>query len=125
MQSPKENEKQQPKGEAEFAQSQELSAAWRALLGLQAASLTDDGTQVEPAVQVLPQGSDPWSMLVQAQGMETVDLQKIRLHALHPAANDADIEHALNMIQEANGQSAPQEKKAGEARSQSPHAERS
>jgi hypothetical protein len=46
--------------------------------------------------------------------METIDLQKIRPHTLHAAANDADIEHALNMIREASGQPAPQEKKTGE-----------
>jgi hypothetical protein len=45
--------------------------------------------------------------------METVDLQKIRLRELYPAASDEDVEHALNIIQEANGQSAPQEKKPG------------
>jgi hypothetical protein len=114
MQSQEKNEKQQPATELDSAQSQELSEAWRALLGLPPAPRTESTVrQADPAAQELPQSSDPWSELVQVRGMETVDLQKIRLRELYPAASDEDVEHALNIIQEANGQSAPQEKKPG------------
>jgi len=115
MQSQNENGKQQPATEQDLAQNPELSAAWRALLGLQSTPAGENGQQVDPAAQVQPQASDPWSALLQARGMETVDLQKIHLRALHPAASDEDIEHALNIMQEAAGQQASQEKKPGDA----------
>lgn len=114
MQSQNEDGKQPPAKEPDLNAQPELSDAWRALLGLQATPTTADGQQVDPAAQVLPQASDPWNTLVHAQGMETVDLQKVRLHTLRPADGDEEVEQALNIIQEANVQ-APQEKKAGEA----------
>src|SRR5947209_6955718 len=103
MQSQHENGKQQPAKESDLAKNPELSEAWRALLGLQSTPSTESGQQPDPAAQVQPQAGDPWNTLLHAQGMETVDLQKIRLHALNPAASDEDVEHALNIIQEANG----------------------
>jgi hypothetical protein len=115
MQSQNENGKQQPAAEPGHARNQELSEAWRVLLGAQPATATNDAAQVDPAAQVQPQTSDPWNALLHVQGMETVDLQKVRLHELHPAASDEDIEHALNIMQEAAGQQASQEKKPGEA----------
>lgn len=116
MQSQNENGKQQSPAEPRFAHNQELSEAWRLLLGSQS-SAAKDGTPspADPAAQVQPQASDPWSALLHVQGMETVDLQKIRLHELHPAASDEDIEQALNIMQEAAEQQASQEKKPGEA----------
>jgi len=110
MQSQNENGKQQPAAEADLAQNPEISEAWRSLLGLQSAHSKDGRSQTDPATQAQPQTGDPWNMLLQAKGMEAVDLQKIHLHALHPAASDEDIEHALNIIQEATGQSRSQEK---------------
>ena len=115
MQSQNEHGKQKPGAEADSAQNPELSEAWRALLGLQSTSATENGQQVDPAAQVQPQASDPWNTLTHIQGMESVDLQKIRLRELHPAASDEDIEHALNLIQEATGQQTSQEKKPGGA----------
>ncbi|HEY0756143.1 MAG TPA: hypothetical protein VGD98_19460 [Ktedonobacteraceae bacterium] len=111
MQSPKEENKQQSAADLDAAQNPELSAAWRTLLGLQ----SNPAPEVDPAAQVQPQATDPWSALLQARGMESVDLQKIHLRGLLPAASDEDIEHALNMIQEANGSPTSQEKKPGEA----------
>jgi len=110
MQSQNENGKQQSAAEPGLAHNQELSAAWRALLGSQPTSTTDGASQLDPAAQVQPQASDPWNALLHVQGMETVDLQKIRLRELHPAASDEDIEHALNIMQEAAEQQASQEK---------------
>jgi hypothetical protein len=115
MQSPEKQGKQPSSMEPDLAQNPELSAAWRALLGLQSTPETEGEPQVDPAAQIQPQSSDPWSALVQVRGMETIDLQKIHLRSLHPSASDEDIELALNLIQEAAGQQASQEKKPGEA----------
>jgi hypothetical protein len=113
MQSPKDEGKQQSTTKPDAARNLELSEAWRVLLGLQSTPAPEGETQVDPAAQVLPQASDPWNALLHARGMESVDLQKIHLRALLPAASDEDIEHALNIIQEASNLPAPQEKKPG------------
>jgi hypothetical protein len=110
MQSQNENGKQQPAGEADLAQNPEISEAWRSLLGLQSAHPKDGRSQTDPIAQVQPQTGDPWNTLLHAKGMEAVDLQKVRLHALHPTASDEDVEHALDIIQEATGQPPSQEK---------------
>jgi len=52
-----------------------------------------------------PQGSpllanDPWSHLVQTQGVQVVDLQQLRLHAAHVPLSDIDVEKVLKMMQE-------------------------
>ena len=110
MQTHDENKKQQP----ESAQEAQLSETWRALLGSQAHAASQNALQVDPAAQVQPQASDPWNALVHKQGMETVDLQRIRLHDLHPTANDDDVEHALNLMQEAVGLQNPHPRKTDE-----------
>lgn len=114
MQSPKEEGKQQSGAEPDPAHSPELSEAWRVLLGLQSTPAREGEDPLDPAAQVQPQASDPWNALLHARGMESVDLQKIRLRELHPAASDEDIEHALNIIQEAGNPPASQENKPGE-----------
>ena len=111
MQSHNENGKKQPG----HAQDADLSEAWQALLGSQSGARRTGEAQIDPDAQVVPQASDPWNALIHAQGMETVDLQKIRLHELHPTASDEDIEHALNIMQEATEQQASQTKKREEA----------
>lgn len=52
-----------------------------------------------------PQGSpllanDPWSHLVQTQGVQVVDLQQLRLHAAHVPLSDIDVEKVLKLMQE-------------------------
>ena len=52
-----------------------------------------------------PQGSpllanDPWSHLVQTQGVLVVDLQQLRLHAAHVPLSDIDVEKVLKLMQE-------------------------
>jgi hypothetical protein len=52
-----------------------------------------------------PRGSpllanDPWSHLVQTQGVQVVDLQQLRLHAAHVPLSDIDVEKVLKMMQE-------------------------
>jgi len=99
------NEKGQPNGEPHPAQESEMSEAFRALLGLQSSEGTTGAQDIDPAAQVPPQESDPWSHLLQAQGMQPVDLQKLRLRDLHKVrSNDDDVEHALNIMREATGQ---------------------
>ena len=110
MQAHNENGKQQP----ESTQDANLSEAWRALLGSQAGTASQENTQADSATQIQPQASDPWNALLHAQGMEIVDLQKIRLHELHPATSDDDVEHALDIMQEAAGSQNAQAKKPGE-----------
>jgi hypothetical protein len=107
------NEKeQQNSGEEPRLQKEvELSDAFRALLGMQA---LEAAPQVDPAAQVQPLSSDPWSSLLHEQGMQAVDLQKIHLHDLHPAGNDDDVEQALNIMREATGQPASQDEKTRE-----------
>jgi len=100
MQSPEEKGKLPSAEEAGPYQDLPLSETWRALLGLQDAS-TPTGEEI---VQVESLASDPWSHLQQAQGMQPVDLQKIRLHDLHLYGDDEDVEHALNLMREATGQ---------------------
>jgi hypothetical protein len=110
MQSPKEEGKQKPAEDVQ--QDPPLSEAWRALLGLQGSD-KPEGDNSADQVELL--ASDPWRLLQQAQGMQPVDLQKIRLHDLHPAASDEDVEHALNIIREATGQLPALEKENNEA----------
>lgn len=104
-----------PAEEPRPPQGTELSDAWRTLLGLQASEGKEGAPQVDPAAQVSPLSSDPWSSLLHAQGMQTVDLQKIHLHDLHPSVNNDDVEHALDIMQEANSQATSQNEKTREA----------
>lgn len=105
MQSSHEEDKKKSAAEQQHTEP-ELSDAWRALLGLQTGEKElEDGQSLDPAAQVPPLASDPWSSLLNAQGMQPVDLQKVHLHNLHAALQDNnDIEHALNIIREATGQ---------------------
>ncbi len=115
MQSSNEEEKPEISRRCEPAQDPELSEAWRALLGLQSSGTKEGAPRVDPAAQVQPLASDPWSHLLQSQGMQPVDLQKIHLHDLHPTANEDDVEHALDIMREATGQLPSLDKKTGEA----------
>ena len=109
------NEKGQenPAGEPRLPQETELSHAWRALLGLYDLEGKEGIPPVDSAAPSL--SSDPWNSLQHAQGMHAVDLQKIHLHDLHPSLNNDDVEHALNIMQEAAGQTASQDEKTREA----------
>jgi hypothetical protein len=70
--------------------------------GLQNDHKVTEGDHKEPG---RPQGSpllanDPWSHLVQTQGVQVVDLQQLRLHAAHVPLSDTDVEKVLKMMQE-------------------------
>ncbi len=93
----------------------ELSATWQALLGWQAAGEAQT-PRADPAASVQSLASDPWSSLLNARGMQPVDLQKIHLHDLRaPASDDHDIENALDIMREATGQLPAVEKRTGDA----------
>ncbi len=102
----------------------ELSEVWRTLLGMQSTNMqaqVDDqqesqgdhkvtegdheGLQGDHKEPGRPRGSpllanDPWSHLVQTQGVLVVDLQQLRLHAEHVPLSDIDVEKVLKMMQE-------------------------
>ena len=102
----------------------ELSEVWRTLLGMQSTNMqaqVDDqqesqgdhkvtegdheglqgdheglqGDHKEPGL-----ANDPWSHLVQTQGVQVVDLHQLRLHAAHVPLSDIDVEKVLKMMQE-------------------------
>ncbi len=99
-------------------QEPELSEAWRMLLGMQPADiqvqageqdgLMDDQERSAGDHEGSPgdhEGSpllanDPWSHLVQAQGVQVIDLQQAHLHAIPTPLSDFDVEQALKMLQE-------------------------
>ncbi len=106
-------------------QEPELSEAWRMLLGMQPTDIQvqvgdQDGlmndqersTGDHEGVAGDHEGSmgdhkgspllanDPWSHLVQAQGVQVIDLQQAHLHAIHTPLSDFDVEQALKMLQE-------------------------
>jgi hypothetical protein len=115
MQSPDEEKNTTPT-EQRPRQDAELNETWRALLGLQASGQKEKPQEGDPAAQVQPLAGDPWSHLIRAQGMQTVDLQKINLHDLHPATDDEDVEHALNLMRESTGQLRAMNKNEQQAR---------
>ena len=110
----------------------ELSEVWRMLLGMQSTTIqaqVDDQQEGKGAHKVserkvtrtfLPQGQedagnppplldDPWSRLVQTQGIQVVDLQQLHLHAAHVPLSDSDVEKVLKMMEEAPSHYSSQE----------------
>ena len=83
-----ENKGQEPPAE------QELSDVWKALLHQTPAADTEVQAVLEDiAIPTLE--SDPWNSLLQARGIEMVDLHKLHLHM-----SDQDVEQMLQFIQE-------------------------
>ncbi len=97
----------------------ELSEVWRTLLGMQSTNMqaqVDDqqesqgdhkvtegdheGLQDDHKEPGRPLANDPWSHLVQTQGVQVVDLQQLRLHAEHVPLSDIDVEKVLKLMQE-------------------------
>ncbi|HEV2474042.1 MAG TPA: hypothetical protein VGS41_15300, partial [Chthonomonadales bacterium] len=75
-------------------QQLELSAAWRALLGLEDSPSEPGAANDAPGAPVLK--NDPWSALLQTQGIEAVDLQKLHMQTAQLALDERDVELALN-----------------------------
>jgi hypothetical protein len=90
----------------------ELSEVWRTLLGMQSTNMqaqVDDqqesqgdheGLQGDHKEPGRPLTNDPWSHLVQTQGVQVIDLQQLRLHAAHVPLSDIDVEKVLKLMQE-------------------------
>lgn len=78
----------------------ELSETWQALLGKNGpGDIKTAG--IDPTAQVQPLSSDPWNELLHAQGMQPIDLQKVRLQDLRTLAkHDPEIEQALDLMRE-------------------------
>ena len=91
-----------------FEQQFELSEVWRQLLGMEAQASTFPAssdvamvvvdTDSQEGVPVL--SDDPWTHLLHAQGIQVVDLQQTHLHTAQTSAEDSDVEHALDIMQE-------------------------
>jgi hypothetical protein len=76
----------------------ELSAAWRALLGLEAS--TPDPVAMNDLADTPVLKNDPWSALLQTQGVQAVDLQQLHMQTAQLSLDERDVELALNKIQE-------------------------
>ena len=87
--------------EKRIQQQPELRNPWRKLLGAQYPQ-----PQGQPIVQAHDHeespllANDPWNDLLQAQGIEVVDLQQVRLHAVQVSMDNLDVEQALDIMQE-------------------------
>lgn len=105
MQAPK--EKNDTKNVVQPEPDAELSATWQALLGLPVKG-KEKARPNDPTAPVQPLTGDPWNSLVNASGMQPVDLQQAHLHKLRAAIgddqDDHDIENALKIMREATGQ---------------------
>ena len=97
-----ENEKKRASARPE----QELSDTWKELLG---ENRPGTGKPIQP---VQPLSSDPWNELLNAQGMQAVDLQQVRLRDLGARPqNDHEVEQALDLMRESTGQQQKRDKK--------------
>ncbi|GCF08296.1 hypothetical protein [Dictyobacter arantiisoli] len=76
----------------------ELSAAWQELLGWRASKVMPEGTNSED-MGIPTLESDPWSTLIQAKGVEIVDLDKTHLHL-----SAQEVEQMLRLMQEQSTQ---------------------
>jgi hypothetical protein len=82
-------------------QQPELSDPWLELLGDRNLDLQDSSPgQANDHEESLLLANDPWNDLLQAQGMEIVDLQQVRLHTIRASTDNLEVEQALNMMQE-------------------------
>jgi hypothetical protein len=99
----------QEKQENRVLAQDELSDTWRELLGNSSAGAHSGITSGEATLPTLE--SDPWSTLLQAKGIEEVDLQQ-----LHLPVSDQELERLLQIMQE-----QPAQKLSADADSTSNH----
>ncbi len=111
MQSEDEEAKKSHALDNQVEQEPELSEAWRTLLGIQSIDMQlqaagHQGVTEEQEGSIGDhKGSsllinDPWSQLVQTQGVQAVDLQQVRLRAADVPLSETDLEQVLNMMRE-------------------------
>lgn len=92
---------------------EELSPAWRELLGLGDTGTSRDksqpgrgqkaGHELEPDATIPTVAGDPWVDLVHEQDVEEVDLQRTRLREQQKgqaSTEDSDVKQALDLMQE-------------------------
>ncbi|HET9919460.1 MAG TPA: hypothetical protein VFQ30_06440 [Ktedonobacteraceae bacterium] len=76
-----------------------LSETWRELLGLSAETASGDmqqATSTSTGAEIPALTNDPWLALLRMQGIEIIDLQRVRM----PALNDLEMDQALQLMQE-------------------------
>ena len=87
-------------GLPENTYNDELSDAWRNLLGISTTDHMDiTADSPLPEAPFALQG-DPWSQLLHAEGVEMVDLHHLRLPHIQVPLSDGEVEQALQMMQE-------------------------
>jgi|SRR5436305_3461888 len=74
-----------------------LGEIWRELLGTY--TLETRADREEEVVPTAP-ADDPWSQLLHIQEEEMVDLQQARLTTVHVSLSEAEMERALQVMQE-------------------------
>lgn len=74
-----------------------LSETWRELLGAYTReTMAHRGEEVTPTALV----DDSWDQLQHIQGVEMVDLQQVRLATVRVSLSEAEVERALQVMQE-------------------------
>lgn len=95
--------RQQPDQNSLDDQQAELSAAWQELLGRRTPGApkpdSADHERKDKKEDIPTLESDPWSTLIQAKGVEIVDLHKARLQI-----SDQEVEQMLEVMQEQSTQ---------------------
>src|SRR5947209_20125827 len=87
--------------ERHIEQQPELSDPWLELLGGKKKDLQDSTpVQSNDHEESLLLVNDPWNDLLQAQGIEVVDLQQVRLHTIQASMDNLEVEQAPDMMQE-------------------------
>lgn len=74
----------------------QLSAVWRALLSLEASA----PAQVSAASTAPVLANDPWSVLLQMQGVQVIDLQQFHTQTSRSILDEREVELALENIRE-------------------------
>lgn len=75
----------------------ELSDTWQKLIG---SHPSREETNTKIVIMPSELADDPWSELLQAQGVEIVDLQRQRLQEIQISLSELELEQALQIIQE-------------------------
>lgn len=84
----------------------ELSDIWRKLLGVYENRIVSDSAGVtdhiaQSAVSApVPGVADPWSELLQVQGVEVIDLQQCSPQTIQVSFSEQEVEQALQIMQE-------------------------
>src|SRR5437588_13105210 len=75
----------------------ELSDTWCKLLGIHP---TEIQANTNIAAMSSSLGDDPWRELLQAPGVEIIDLQRLHLDEVKVALSELEVEEALQIMQE-------------------------